>query len=117
MPIDLLKGLYILEGKKPVPARSMDAWNQCMQSPERVVAQEDIGKIYISTVFLGLDHSFRFDDHESPVLFESMVFGGKFNGYLDRYYTWSEAERGHSKIVDMVRKAQFKIINGGSNGD
>lgn len=107
-----LPQLYILKGKKPVPAESIEQWGAFFESDKRIVAQESIGEAWISTVFLGLDHSFSGED-ESPVLFESMVFGGTLDGDTARYCTWSEAEQGHREMVDRVKRLQFKVINGG----
>ena len=46
----------------------------------------------VSTVFLGLDHAF---DGGTPLLFETMIFGGEHDEYQERYATWDEAEAGH----------------------
>lgn len=40
-----------------------------------IVKQESVGKYWVSTVFLGLDHNFyRWRDKGVPLLFETMVF-------------------------------------------
>lgn len=58
--------------------------------------------IRVSTVFLGLDHSFM---SKTPLLFETMIFGGdESEEYQERYSTWKQAEEGHQKAVDMVKK-------------
>jgi hypothetical protein len=51
----------------------------------------------ISTVFLGLDHSFSED--EEPLLFETLVFDGELEGEMERYSTWDEAVEGHAKMI------------------
>jgi hypothetical protein len=58
----------------------------------------------ISTVFLSMDHSYclPWETNKSPVLFETMVFGGKHDGYQERYYTYDEAAEGHQRILEMV---------------
>lgn len=52
---------------------------------------------WVSTVWLGLDHSFGAS--EKPLIFESMVF---FHGHIDldmdRYSTEEEAIAGHNKM-------------------
>ena len=53
----------------------------------------------VSTVFLGTDLSFG---REAPQWFETMIFGGKHDGWCDRYATWAEAEAGHAEAVKMV---------------
>jgi hypothetical protein len=34
-----------------------------------------------------------------PILFETMIFGGPYDQYMDRYCTWAEAEAGHARAV------------------
>ena len=66
----------------------------------RIVAQTQIDTAeLVSTVFLGVDHSFG----EGPsILFETMVFGGNWDLGQRRYSTWDEAEKGHRRVVDEV---------------
>ena len=53
--------------------------------------------LWVSTVFLGVDHSFR---PGPPVLFETMVFEGSMMGrYCKRYHTYGEAKKGHEEVV------------------
>jgi hypothetical protein len=90
---------YKLIGKEAVPA-SMDELADIYES-NRVVKQEKVNGVKISTVFLVLDHAFHFDD--PPLIFETMIFGGEHDMYQDRYTTWEEAERGHQRAVDIVK--------------
>ena len=66
------------------------------------------GRVYrVSTVLLGLDHSFSPWPHK-PLIFETMVFAdedmsGEF-GICDRYSTKAEAQAGHKRIVKLVRR-------------
>ena len=55
----------------------------------------------VSTVFLGMDHSF---DGGTPVLFETMIFGGEYDQFQERYCTWDEAEEGHKVACELVSK-------------
>ena len=90
---------YVLRDKVPVPANLME-WGRFFETPDRVVAQDEINGVRISTVFLGINHSF--DPHGPPLLFETMIFGGKHDGYQDRCSTWAEAELMHTKAWDLV---------------
>lgn len=54
----------------------------------------------VSTVFLGIDH--QHVPGLPPILFETMVFGGPYDGYMRRYYTWEQAEISHREIVHQV---------------
>lgn len=62
---------------------------------------------HVSTVLLGLDHSFY--PGSRPIIFETMVFEdgdfGGFDGICERYSTKQEAAKGHKKIVRYVRWA------------
>ena len=58
----------------------------------------------ISTVWLGLDHSFSFLSRPTkPLIFETMVFGGEWDAYCDRYSIWSQAVAGHDQLVERVK--------------
>ena len=90
---------FILDGKTPVESHDLLAWGQWMQDADRVVAKIFIGDVNVSTIFLGLDHSFS---DGPPLLFETMIFGGEHDQYQDRFATWEEAEAGHAKAVARV---------------
>lgn len=96
-------GKYILKGKAPILCEDLIEWGKWLQNADRNVKLTQIGKLKVSTVFLGLDHQFG---DGSPLLFETMVFGGKMDGEMDRYSTWEEAESGHKKMVALVKKSQ-----------
>lgn len=91
---------YILEGHKPVKT-DLIAWANWFSTAERHVEDEMIGDVRVSTVFLGLDHSFG---SGRPLLFETMVFGGPLDQEMARYTTWEEAEEGHKIMVDRAKK-------------
>lgn len=107
----------ILVDRKVVPAELME-WAEWMETnkyrsratsgrsysapeedPTRV-AHDRIGDSDISTVFLGLNHSFGMGP---DLWFETMVFGGELDGEQDRYTTWDEAVAGHAEMVSRVR--------------
>ena len=58
-----------------------------------------VGEAEVSTVFLGLDHSFV---SGPPVLFETMIFGGQYDQEMWRYHTKAEAEIGHKAVVQAL---------------
>lgn len=57
-------------------------------------------EIKISTVFVGINSGGVFDNNIE--IFETMVFGGDFDGYTSRYATVSEAIVGHYLILYNV---------------
>ena len=95
-------GKYILEGKEPKLVKNLFEWAQWMQTGDRIVAKTKRKDVEVSTVFLGLDP--RFFTGGKPLLFETMVFGCKFNLEQERYHTRNEAEEGHQRMVAKVFK-------------
>jgi len=70
----------------------------------RTVAKTKIGDVVISTVFLGLDHRMDcMDGAGPPIVFETMVFGGKLDHSEGRYSTWDDAVEGHENWVKLVK--------------
>ena len=67
----------------------------------RIVNKTGIGDVKVSTMFLGINHSL---DHEAPILFETMIFGGKQDQYQERYSTWDEAEQGHKLACELIKQ-------------
>jgi hypothetical protein len=90
---------YKLVDRTPVACDMMDGARAF--DGNRHIADTTIGDVRVSTVFLGIDHSF---DDGSPLLFETMVFGGELDQEQERYYTWEEAEAGHVRWVEMVQE-------------
>lgn len=72
------------------------------------VAETEIGDVRISTVFLGMDHRFR--DEGPPILFETMIFGGRLDNFQDRCCTWDEAEAMHAEAVKQVRGGHLRVV-------
>ena len=59
--------------------------------------------MWISTVWLGIDHNF--ERGGEPVIFETMIFvRGYEDEYCARYSTAQDAQRGHDEIIDMLRR-------------
>lgn len=105
-------GTYILDANhEPVKVDTL-TWGRWFEDfDHRNVAQTYTEHHHISTVFLGLDHSFG--DGSPPLLYETMVFGKnvvdlktrKPSGIdqdMDRYCTWDEAVAGHERMVREV---------------
>jgi hypothetical protein len=84
----------------PVPETDLLAWARWFETSndKRRGARDEIGDHTVSTVFLGIDHSFG---GPVPILYETMVFrdGASVEEYERRYSTKDEAERGHAETV------------------
>jgi hypothetical protein len=68
---------------------------------DRRVALDVVGDARVSTVFLALDHSFG---GGTPLLWETMIFGGKHDQFQERYSSEAQARAGHRRAVEMVIK-------------
>jgi hypothetical protein len=99
-------GQYILdESGNPVPAKGLFSWGKWMQENDCRIAFTQVANAHISTVFLGLDHAHhyysRVPDQTTPILYETMVFGGTNDRLQRRYATREDALEGHRQIVQM----------------
>jgi len=90
------------ENNKPIASISIIEASEWMENnPERkAVKQDKIGDVFISTVFLGLNHAWNSD---IPVLWETMIFGGEHDQYQDRYTSYEDALEGHKKALDLIK--------------
>lgn len=98
-------GRYILVNKIPQKESDLIKWAMWFEAENRIVASEYVeADIKVSTVFLGLDHSFDASDASTvPILFETMIFGGQHDEYQQRYATWEQAEAGHKFAVQIAK--------------
>lgn len=60
--------------------------------------------VSVSTVWLGLDHGWSGGE---PLIFETMIFGGDHDGWMQRYSSEEAAMRGHLQVVDALRSGAF----------
>jgi hypothetical protein len=93
---------YKLDGHTPVVVDNLIEWATWFEDADRQVGLTDMGDgVRVSTVFLGLDHSFY---GGAPILFETMVFGGPHDQLQKRCATWEEAAKLHEETVQLVRE-------------
>ena len=78
-------------------------WAKIFEHGKRIVARTTVGPVEISTVWLGIDHSFREED--PPLIYETMAFwlgtptpGHGLEDWCERYTTREQAEAGHTKM-------------------
>lgn len=94
--------IYFVLDEKGEPQAEADVltWGAWMEHGDRVVARDEIAESTISTVFLGMDHSFGVG---APILWETMVFGGPLNDSQDRCRgSREQAEAMHARMVAKV---------------
>lgn len=98
---------YILLDDHTVREAELLEWARWFEDnpKKRVVKQDELPNGYwISTIFLGLDHSFG---SGPPLIFETMAFkrGERLEEVdMNRYTTWDEAMEGHKKMVEWWEK-------------
>ena len=89
-----------LDGHEVVPATLEEADGDIGHR----VAEDMIGTVRVSTVFLGIDHNHF--GQGPPLLFETMVFApgdAELDMYMRRCSTWGQAEAQHRVMVDYVK--------------
>lgn len=95
---------YDRQGKKI----NHDAYTALLEDKEyKVVRTQTIYGNLVSTVWIGIDHSFGI----GPLLiFETMIFGNnsQWDSFDHRYSTESDALLGHTVIVDMLGWSYMK---------
>lgn len=71
---------YILNAEgNPIPEPDLMKWGQWLQTAKRNIAKTDLPNgLWVSTVFLGLDH--QFEPGEPPLIFETMIFAKGSSG-------------------------------------
>jgi hypothetical protein len=96
---------YTLKGHEPVRCNDLRSWKAWMESPQRIIQEtaledESHSSVRVCTAFLGIDVSFGVGE---PILFETMVLGGKWDRELFRYCTWEAAYESHAAIVQCLK--------------
>lgn len=103
---------YVLVDGVPKEQPDIIKWAVWFENANRTVEKTMIGDVRVSTVFLSTDHQFG---NGPPLLFETMIFGGKHNDEEWRYSTLGEAKLSHFRIVDAL-KAGKNPQEGGDDG-
>jgi hypothetical protein len=85
------------ENRRAVKCDAIES-SKYMAENGRRVAFDAVGRVEVSTVFLGLDHSYS---GHTPLLFETMVFGMD-DEIQERWTMWEEAEKGHKAVLEKV---------------
>ena len=96
---------YLLdENKKPYAVTIEESFKLYDDFDMRIVKSEylDNEKICVSTVFLGYNGA-HYGAEDKPLFFETMVFGGDYDGYMVRYETYQQAVEGHNEIVNKIK--------------
>jgi len=101
---------FILKNKEIIEIDLM-TWAKWFETSERIVAKTVLNKGIVSTIFLGIDHSFIPNSPiEKMLLFETMVFnsGTELDNEPFRYSTYDQAVKGHDEIVKKLKQLTWK---------
>jgi hypothetical protein len=92
---------YILRDKAPYATFDFNEYVEFITKiSKRIVKKTQFPDgVEVSTIFLTCEAGKR---GGMPVLFETMIFGGDYDEYTERYCTWDEAEAGHEATVQMI---------------
>ncbi len=96
-----------LAGKKVVPCTSEQMAVLYENDDQRVIAQEDVGQFWVSTVFLAIAHGLNRDEHFETMVFDHNPDSPDNDVHIERYSTWDEAEAGHKQIVKRCKAGEF----------
>jgi len=97
---------YRLIGKRPV-VTTTNGWARYLcgrraRDHRRVASTQLFPHVWISSVFLGLNH--RFGGNGPPVLFETMTFVQGESRECWRACTWGECIRNHQRAINYARR-------------
>lgn len=122
---------FILNEKREVVPVDMMTWAQWLDGPQRIVAQDTVGRFWVSTVFIGIDSDLlgavmtgEYGDgiplgFYRPELFETMVFRSErekitlgdrevmikpATRYQTRSRSWDEAVQDHARAVKLFAR-------------
>ena len=89
-----------------VNIKEMNKWVKVFENNNSymVIQQTEVShEIRISTVFLGINHNFR---GTTPILFETMIFGGEYDRHMWRYTNIKKARAGHRRALALVMESK-----------
>lgn len=91
---------YILaDDGNPEACDDIEVWARWFATADRHVQETYVGKVRVSTVFVGIDHNFG---KGTPLLWQTMIFGGVHNGGGKRYASAGDALTGHASFVALL---------------
>ena len=94
---DMTESLYFNRDGSPM---TITEWARKFESGgSRRVAEDNIGVVRVSTVWIGLNHNWS---DGPPLIFETMIFGGDHDEHQERYSTEAQALEGHARAVALV---------------
>jgi len=112
-----LNSMYILQNGKPIRCDDIEQWGKWFRNFEnRKVAHTEFPEknIYVSTVFMAINHYTSSFSEDKPVLWETMIFNSKWESIYDyqkRYSSLEDAVEGHKYAWQYVMKQENLFHN------
>ncbi len=72
----------------------------------RAIGRDKYKDVVVSTCFFCEEVAPKVDG--KPVLFETIVFQGDIDRYIERFTSYNDAVQGHARILELVKKAYKK---------
>jgi hypothetical protein len=95
---------FVLNEAGEVQPADMETWAAFVTQPDASrIDRTSVGDADVSTVFLGATPSFR---SGVPLLFETMIFGGRYDTWMWRWSTRADAVAGHARVVEALRDGE-----------
>jgi hypothetical protein len=103
---------YILDDNNNTVEVDLLTWAQWLEHQDnRIVGYTGItSRVWVSTVFIGIDHRWPGFPPGPPIQFETLIFGGPLDGEGARYTSHDDALIGHRMYVKRARKAAGQKI-------
>jgi hypothetical protein len=97
---------------------SMWKANELLADYDYKVLKKDVfvfhgSPVEVSTVWLGLNHNWY---PGPPLIFETMIFGGRFDLEAHRYATEAQAREGHAEVLAFLQLEGAQHDDTGSRG-
>lgn len=116
--MDLKLRHWILDDHNNPKEVDLMTWALWFKDPRRKVADDMVCDVWVSTIFLGIDHNFAFTG--PPILWETMAFGPEeWSKTMERVYrpevaidrcagSWEQALTMHQQMIErMVKEHGF----------
>jgi hypothetical protein len=99
---------FLLKDRTIIPCPDISVWAREHEQGTRQIANDYVGSVRVSTIFLGLDHNYN--DSQEPILFETMVFneGSWSERRQDRCSTWEQAQGMHMTMLARVLSGRLE---------
>jgi hypothetical protein len=98
----ILEMYFVLDEQgEPLPVSDFEEWVQWCDRADRGVARTVVAAdVVVLTTFNGVDEVV---DGQTPLLFETRVFGGVLDGEAVQHSTRADALAAHAKLVEWCR--------------